>query len=254
LKQGRAVRLLVRTPQNDPRVHWVTGDLATGVGVEEAMRGVHSVISAATSSPIAQSGKVKFSDLTGSPSAVDIDGTRRLLDAAHRADVHHFLHVSIVGLEASRLPYSRVKLAGEHLVRSSPVPWSVVRATPYFYLLGKVLAGFRRLPLWPLPTAPWNPVDTSDVASYLAECLDDNRRGMRPEIGGPQDLSLVDAARQYQRATGFRRLILPLWLPGFLVRNLGFAASNGRRGVKTWASWLDDFVAMLKREQSGIAQ
>jgi uncharacterized protein YbjT (DUF2867 family) len=181
---------------------------------------------------------VRLSDLFSSPSTVDVGGTRRLLDAAARAGVQHFLHVSIVGLEGASLPYSRVKLAGERLVRESPLPWSVVRATPYYYLLAKMLGGLRRLPVWPLPTHRWNPVDTTDVADYLIECLDDGRRGMREEIGGPEDLSLVEMAREFQLARGLRRPILPIPLPLRMARNMGFVGSGARRGGKTWTTWL----------------
>jgi uncharacterized protein YbjT (DUF2867 family) len=236
--QRRTVRVLARTQRNDPTVQWVSGDLATGEGINEALQGVHSVVNAATSSPIAQRGRVKLVDFFKTPSAVDIDGTQRMLEASERAGVQHFLHVSIVGLEDSGLPYSRVKLAGEYLVRQSPLPWSVVRATPYFYLLANMLTDLGRLPVWPLPTAPWNPVDTTDVADYLAECLDDRRRGVRDEIGGPEDLGLVELARQYQQVRAQRRPILRLPLPERLVRNMGLVRSQGRRGKTTWATWL----------------
>jgi len=63
--------------------------------------------------------------------------------------------------------------------------------------------GLAWLPAWLVPSTVFNPVDTSDVADYLAKCGFDGRRGMRAEIGGPEDLSLVEFARQYQQ--GARR-------------------------------------------------
>ena len=238
VRKRRNVRLLSTRPGTTTDVQWAKGDLTTGNGICEAMKGVDSVISAATLSPIARHGGLRLSDLFSTPSSVDVDGTRYLLEESARAGVQHFLHVSIVGLEGSSLPYSKVKLAGEQLVRKSTVPWSVVRATPFFYLVEKMLGGLGRLPIWPLPMASWNPIDTTDVADYLITCLDDERRGEREEIGGPEDLSLVETARQLQQARGLRRPILPLPLPSKMVRNMGFVSAKGRRGKKSWSAWL----------------
>lgn len=244
---GRNVRLLSTRPGAAADVQWAKGDLATGDGIREAMDGVESVINAATLSPIARRGGVRFADFFGTPSSVDVDGTKRLLEASARVGVRHFLHVSIVGLEGSSLPYAKVKLAGERLVRTSSAPWSVVRATPFFYLVEKMLTGLDRLPIWPLPTARWNPVDTTDVADYLVMCLDDGRRGVREEIGGPEDLSLVETARQLQQARELRRRpILPLPLPTTMVRNMGFVRAQGRRGRKTWSAWLRETASPPK--------
>jgi uncharacterized protein YbjT (DUF2867 family) len=237
--RGRNVRLLATKPGVETDVQWVKGDLATGEGIEDSLRGIHSVINAATFSPVARRGGARISDLFSSPSAVDIGGTQRMLDASARAGVRHFLHVSIVGLEDTSLPYSRVKLAGECLVRQSPIPWSVVRATPYYYLLANMLASLRHLPIWPLPNHLCNPVDTSDVADYLIECLDDGRRGVLDEIGGPENLSLVEMARQFQQARTLRRPILPIPIPARMARSMGFVGTEARRGVKTWSAWLN---------------
>ena len=54
------------------------------------------------------------------------------------------MHVSIVGIEhTARLPYSRVKLRVEGFVRSGGVPWSIARATPFYWLLERFLDGRR---------------------------------------------------------------------------------------------------------------
>jgi len=46
------------------------------------------------------------------------------------------------------LPYARVKLAAEDLVRESGVPWSIARATPFYWLLDRMLA--KNLPRLPV--------------------------------------------------------------------------------------------------------
>lgn len=237
LAQGKRVRVLARSPRRDPAVEWAAGDLATGEGVQSALEGVHTVINAATFSPIARRGSMRPIDFFKSPSDVDVEGTARLLALSREAKVAHFLHVSIVGLDGASLPYARVKLRGEQLVRESDLPWSVVRAMPFYYLLEKMLAGLSWLPVWPVPKASFNPVDTSDVADHLAKCVLEGPRGLRSEIGGPEDLSCSEFARQYQRARGLHRPIWPA-LSEKSARGMGFVVCNGVRGKLRWSDWL----------------
>lgn len=238
LRDKHEVRVFARVRQQRRDIEWAIGDLATGQGLTDALRGVHTVINAATNSPAARRGGFRPVDFFTSPSDVDADGTHRLLELSRQASVQHFLHVSIVGLDDASLPYARVKLAGERMVRQSPLSWSVVRAMPYYYLLEKMLAGLAWLPVWPVPRTVFNPVDTSDVADYLAHCAFDGERGERREIGGPEDLSLVAFARQYQQARGMHRKILPMNLSNKTARGMGFVVSGGVRGKLSWRDWL----------------
>src|SRR4051812_12549931 len=236
-RQGNRVRVLARSPRGGSDVEWAIGDLATGQGLQAALRDVHTVINAATFSPIARRGGVRPVDFITSPSAVDVEGTERLLALSRQEGIRHFLHVSIVGLDEASLPYARVKLHGEDLVRESDLPWTVVRAMPFYYLLERMLAGLAWLPVWPVPKAAFNPVDTSDVADYLIKCALEGPGGVRAEIGGPEDLSCIEFARQYQQACGLHRPILPL-LSEKAARGMGFVVSRGARGKLRWSEWL----------------
>ncbi|MES1147695.1 MAG: NAD(P)H-binding protein [Bradyrhizobium guangdongense] len=240
VREGHRVRVFARAPQADTDVEWAIGDLVTGAGLRDALHGVDTVINAATYSPIARRGSVRPSDFFTSPSAVDVEGTARMLSLCREAAVQHFLHVSIVGLDEATLPYARVKRAGEQLVRNSALPWSVVRAMPFYYLLDKLLAGLSWLPVWPVPTTRFNPVDTSDAADHIVQCAFDGGRGERTEIGGPDDLGCTEFARQYLEARGMHRAILPMSLSEQKARGMGFVVSHGVRGKLSWADWLRD--------------
>ncbi len=240
LERRRRVRVLARLPGSDPRVEWSRGDLSTGTGLREALAGVTTVINAATFSPIAQRGGPSLADFFTSPSDVDVDGTSRLLDECRRAGVRQFLHVSIVGLsnEAGTLPYNKVKLRGEALVRQSDLPWSVVRAGPFHYLLARLLAGMRWLPWWPLPEAVMDTVATADVASHLIDCIDDGGLGMRAEIGGPLPQTLPALARQYLASRGLKRRVFGLRVAPRTAARMGLVEAQGCRGTTSWADWL----------------
>jgi nucleoside-diphosphate-sugar epimerase len=90
---GHRTRVLARSPTSRKDVEWAIGDLATGAGLREALSGVDSVINAATASPIARRGGFRPVDFFTSPSAVDVEGTERLLSLAREQSVQPFLHV-----------------------------------------------------------------------------------------------------------------------------------------------------------------
>jgi uncharacterized protein YbjT (DUF2867 family) len=240
IAQGHQVRILARRPGRDPGIEWVAGDLGTGAGIAEAVAGVDAVVHAATHSPAAQRGQLRPGDFVRSPSDVDVDGTRRLLAEANRAGVRHFLHVSIVGVQQSRAPYSRTKAAAENLVRDGAVPWSIVAATPFYWLLARMLDNMARRRLWALPSnLAMQPGDSADFAEYVVDCLGDGPRGRREDFGGPQILPMVELARQYQAARGISRRILGIPLPGFALRAAGpQTCPDGRHGKTTWSDWL----------------
>jgi uncharacterized protein YbjT (DUF2867 family) len=234
------VRVLARTPGQDPAIGWVRGDLATGEGIAQAVAGAHTIVHAATLSPAAQRGGFRLGDFFGSPPDVDVQGTRRLLAEAEQAGASHFLYVSIVGVQDSRVPYSRVKAAAEDLVHQAGLPWSIVPATGFYWLLGRLLDNLADRRIWPLPAnLPMQPVDSADFAVYVAECVATGPGGDREGFAGPEILTPVQLAQQYQHARGIHRRILRLRLPAAAIRAAGpQTCPGGRQGKTTWAEWL----------------
>ncbi|WP_176735793.1 SDR family oxidoreductase, partial [Actinacidiphila rubida] len=56
---------------------------------------------------------------------------RNLLAAGEKAGVRHHVALSIVGIDRVALGYYQGKLLQEKLVRTGPVPWTVLRATQF---------------------------------------------------------------------------------------------------------------------------
>ncbi len=239
---GHQVRILARRPRCDSDVEWSMGDLATGVGLREAVAGVDTIIHAATNSPAAQRGRLTLRDFLGSPADVDVKGTSALLAAADQAGVKHFIHVSIVGLEHLKgLPYSRRKLQAEHIVRGGRVPWTVVRATGFYWLLERLFENMTTQPILALPArARMAPVDSDDFAQFIVECVGDGRRGEREDFAGPQTLSMIELMQEYLTARGRKRHIRRAPVPRKLqtAMTAGNTSPHARLGKTTWAQWL----------------
>lgn len=241
-EQGHQVRVLARRPRVDPGIEWITGDLATGDGVREAVAGVDAIIHAATHSPAAQRGRFNLGDFVRSPADVDVHGTRALLAAGEQEGVEQFVHVSIAGLEQMRrLPYSRRKLEAEQAVRSANVPWSIVRATSFYWLLERLFENMLKQSVLALPAhARMAPVDSDEFARDIVDCVAAGPLGEREDFVGPQALTMIELMEQYLAATGRTRRIRRAPLPRKLQAAItaGNTPPRARHGTTTWAQWL----------------
>lgn len=241
LKERYRIRALARRPPGaEHGVEWVAGDLATGGGVSEAMTDADIVVHAATLSPTAQRGYPKPGDFRHSPTSVDVAGTERLVDEAERRKVQHFLYVSMVGAGRPRRGYPGVKHLGEDTVRAAGVPWSILRATPFHWLLDRMLERASRLPALPAPTdLVVQPADHTEFATYLVDCLERGPGRQRPDFGGPDIIRLGELAHQWSEIRGRPLRVLGLPTPRRLATLAAdFTCPNGRLGSVTWSAWL----------------
>ena len=117
LKQHQARILSHKSAPTVPAgVEVITGELASGAGLREAVTGVDAIIHCASSFQNA--------------AAVDIEGTRLLLQMAHASGSPHFIYMSIVGVDRSAYAYYTAKRATEVVIEQGPLPWTIVRARP----------------------------------------------------------------------------------------------------------------------------
>jgi uncharacterized protein YbjT (DUF2867 family) len=231
---GRDVRVLSRHGgQGRPGLEFVTGDLATGEGLDAAVAGTEVVM-----------------HLAGSAKG-DAEKARHLVRAASRAGVRHLVYISVVG--ADRMPmagridrmmfgYFGAKHAAERIVAESGLPWTTLRATQFQDLLLTVAEQMARLPVIPVPSGfRFQPIDPAEVADRLVELARGAPAGLVPAMGGPRVYGMAELMRGYLRASDKRRLLLPIWLPGQAARafrdgaNLAPDRAVGRR---TWEEFL----------------
>lgn len=201
---GRALVPLLDAPRvlsRRPGPGRVVGDLTTGEGLDAAVAGASVIVHLA------------------SRQVRDSAATARLVDAARAAGAAHLVHLSIVGADRIPLPYYREKVRSEQIIAGSGLPATILRATQFHTLLAAVFATTERAGFLPVLTGTSvQPVDVEDVAARLAEIVAGPPLGRAADLGGPEVRSMADFARTWLRATGRRRPVVPLRLPGAIAR------------------------------------
>jgi uncharacterized protein YbjT (DUF2867 family) len=243
---GCDVRVLSRQGRDGGGdIEFLTGDLASGVGVQAAVQGAEIIIHCA-----------------GTKEG-DEDKARHLVQAAFRAGTRHLVYISVVG--ADRIPissgidramfgYFESKLAAERAVADSGLPWTTLRVTQLHQSMLMLVQQMARLPVVPVP-AGWRfqPIDAGEVAARLVELAVGTASGVVPDLAGPRVYDMADLVRTYLHTTGRRRLIVPVWLPG--KANRAFRAGSNLapdRAVagRTWEDFLA--AAHLARMAAGV--
>src|SRR6266436_797481 len=101
----------------------------TGEGLTEALTGAQIVVDVTNSPSFEDKAVLEFFETS----------TRNVLATEVKTGVGHHVAVSIVGSE--RLPasgYLRAKVAQEKLIKASPIPYTIVRATQFFEFAGRI--------------------------------------------------------------------------------------------------------------------
>lgn len=222
----RPVRALVRREFDavrlrDQGVEAVTGDLATGRGLEAAMRGVRMLVYL-----------VHTLDRPGDIVANDLEAVQNVLLAARAAGVKRVIYLGHVGASPeARGEHLVARWATELAVRQGGLDWLVLRA-PLIVGRGSMLFEMMRRTVDRSPVVPlfrWRrtevePVALSDVVEALRIAIDD------PEMAG----------RTYD-LTGATRITF-----GALVRAWGRTHHRRRRiyvPVPGWGERLEEQLA-----------
>lgn len=245
-RRGHRVRSLSRSGSAPEGAEAVRGDITTGEGLADAVRGVDAVVDCANTE--SQRPAVLHRHF--------VEGTRRLLQAEGDAGVGHHVLLSIAGARDVPWSYYRAKTAQEDVLTTSAVPGTVVPACQFhtFPALVADMAGpLRRLRVVPVPSrVRMRPVALTEVAAALADAVEAGPGGAAAHLGavartadvrGPREELLDDLVRRLLRSRGERALVVPVPVPGELGRRLRGGALLGDPGTPgrgpTWQAWLE---------------
>ena len=222
------VRCLVRDPRRlgpeRVRVQIALGDLADPPSFRNALRGVTTVVHLAAS--IRDQPRGSIEELNGI-------ATWRLMQAAEREGVEHFVFTSALGASAhNRTRFLRAKALAEEAVAASSVRHTIVASSivyapgdPLLTLLGR-LALLPVVPLSGRGRARFQPIWADDVADCLHAALDravdPSAPDLRVELAGPDVQTYEDIVNTVLQAAGRPRPLLPVPL-GIAARGLRVA-------------------------------
>src|ERR687895_475231 len=171
----------------------------TGEGLTEAMAGAQVVIDLANSPSFEDRAVLAFFETSG----------RHLLAAEAAAGVRHHVALSIVGTD--RMPdngYFRAKVAQEHLIEASGIPYTIIRSTQFLEFLGGIADLSADGHVVRLSPGLFQPIAADDVAAIVAEvALAAPRHGI-VEIAGPERAPFNDIVARYLQAVGDPREVV----------------------------------------------
>jgi uncharacterized protein YbjT (DUF2867 family) len=143
-------------------------------------------------------------DVTNAPSWEDNavmkffeTSTRNLLACEAAAGVGHHVALSVVGSERLlESGYFRAKIAQENLIKSSSVPYSIVRATQFFEFIKGIADFSTEGTTVRLPPVLIQPMAAQDVASAVCRVALGSPVNGTIEIGGPEQFRLDELVRR----------------------------------------------------------
>jgi len=214
LRDEHQVRALVRKPGalSEKSIEEVEGDI-TG-NPAGAMAGCDAVISLV--GIIYERGKSTFE-------AVHHEGTRNLIKAARQTGVKRFIQMSALGARpGDASPYHTTKFAAEEEVRSSGIPWTVLRPSLIFgpgsAFVQQMVEVMQAVPLIrPVPGTGeyrFRPVHVDDVAECFCQSLTNPLASSQTvDLVGGEELSLNEIAGEIADCLGIRKTALHVPIP-----------------------------------------
>jgi uncharacterized protein YbjT (DUF2867 family) len=159
----------------------------TGEGLAEAMKGASVVVDVSNAPSWEDAAVMNFFETA----------TRNLLSYEAAAGVGHHVALSVVGSEhLLESGYFRAKIAQENLIKASPIPYSIVRATQFFEFvkgLADISMDGNKVRL---PAVLFQPMAADDVATAVARVAEEAPVNGTVEVGGPELFRLDELVRR----------------------------------------------------------
>jgi uncharacterized protein YbjT (DUF2867 family) len=163
----------------------------TGEGLADALAGARIVVDVANSPSFEDQAVMDFFQTSG----------RNLLAAEVAAGVRHHVALSIVGTD--RTPdngYFRAKVAQEKLIKTSGIPYTIIRSTQFLEFLGGIAASSTDGNIVRLSPGLFQPIAADDVAAIIADVALAAPRNGIIEIAGPERAPFNEIVARYLKA------------------------------------------------------
>jgi uncharacterized protein YbjT (DUF2867 family) len=170
----------------------------TGEGLKEALAGAQVVIDLANSPSFEDKAVLEFFETSG----------RNLLAAEAAAGVRHHVALSIVAIDRTDNGYFRAKVAQEKLIKTSGIPYTIVRSTQFLEFLGAIAASGADGNMVRISPGLFQPIAADDVAAIVADVALAAPRNGIVEIAGPERAPFNEIVARYLKAVGDSREVV----------------------------------------------
>ena len=227
LASGHRIVALVRTPESGDvilgrltegdraRVELRIGDVTRPGSLPDAMAGVDGVLHL-VAIPRDRKGGVELR-------LINTEGTRAVVVAMREAGVKRLVYMGAMGVtDDPTLHYASSKAKAEAVVAASGLDWTTLKPSLQFGPgdgFFNIIAGLARLSPGVIPVpgngkSRFQPISVTDVARVVAASFkDDATIGRTLDLGGPRYWTYREITAEVLRATGKKRVILPMPVP-----------------------------------------
>ncbi|MEZ0384383.1 SDR family oxidoreductase [Mycobacterium sp. pW045] len=160
-------------------------DVLTGQGLAEALSGADVLVDVVNSPDFDDDPVMDF--FTRS--------TTNQVAAAKKADVSHYVALSIVGCDG--LPdsgYMRAKVAQERIITESGLPYTIVRATQFHEFADAITTSLTVDGVVRAPEGRIQPIAGAEVAAAVAKAAQAAPVDGIIDVGGPQQMTFAELA------------------------------------------------------------
>ncbi len=244
LERGHTVRALVRKPPlaaATPGLEYAVGDLTDPASLDRACQGIEGIVHLASATGVADPRIVR---------AVNVDGTRALLDAAKKHGVGRFVFISTISATRKRRgPYGQTKRLGEEMVAASGIPFVTLRPSLVYGasntgLFATLSAYLRTLPVVPVIGSgriELDPVHVDDLNAVTEESLTrSDVVGRTYDVLGPERVTFNDFLALVSRSLGVKKPVVHIPGPIALMMASMFGMVSKRPPVS-----VDNVLGMI---------
>jgi uncharacterized protein YbjT (DUF2867 family) len=167
----------------------------TGEGLAQALAGAGVVVEVTNSPVFEEKAVLEFFEKS----------TRNLLSAEAAAGVGHHVTLSVVGTDRMLAGgYFRAKMAQENLIKASPVPYTIVRATQFFEFVERIAKVATEGQTVRVPPVLMQPIGADDVAAVALE----PPLNATIDLAGPEQIRMDELIRQFLSAKQDARTVV----------------------------------------------
>jgi len=205
----------------------------TGEGLAQALAGAQVVVDVANAPSWEDNAVLAFFETSG----------RNLLAAEAAAGVGHHVALSVVGTDRLLASgYFRAKMAQEKLIKASPIPYTIVRATQFFEFVGGIAQSATEGQTVRLPAAMMQPIVSDDVADVMVDVALAKPLNSTIDLAGPERIRMDELVRQFLSANGDARMVITDASATYYGINVNDQSltpgENPRLGTTRFSDWL----------------